>query len=190
MVITNDSRHTKELRGGRETESPSLEIMKVISNFLDKKIHKTISDIIFSDRFHLFYSTTTGSPNDTSDYMFHHIFYQHGKQNSAFLDDVVMPLLGRLSFDKFIRAKLNFYTKKPEHIQTAYHVDFPDKHTVALYSVNTNNGYTLFKNGDRVRSVANQLVLFDGRLKHCSVNQTDENVRVNININLKCKENY
>jgi hypothetical protein len=164
--------------------------MKVIKNFLDSKTHKAISDIVFGDNFPLFYNKTTGTDKDTSDYMFNHIFYQDGKQNSTFLNSIIMPLLGKLSFDKFIRAKLNFYTKKPKHIQTAYHVDFQEKHTVALYSVNTNNGYTLFKNGDRIRSLANQLVLFDGRLKHCSVNQTDENIRVNININLKCKESY
>ena len=159
--------------------------MKVIKNFLESKTHKTISDIVFSNKFPLFFNATTGGRNDTSDYMFSHVFYQHGEQNSVFFNDVVMPLLGKLSFSNFIRAKLNFYTKKPKHIQTAYHVDFPNKHQVALYSINTNNGYTLFENGDRIKSVANQLVLFDGRLKHCSVNQTDQNVRVNININLK-----
>jgi hypothetical protein len=28
-------------------------------------------------------------------------------------------------------------------------------------------------------------VLFNGQLEHCSVNQTDENLRINININYK-----
>ena len=64
------------------------------------------------------------------------------------------------------------------------HVDQPTKHTVALFSVNTNNGYTLFENGEKVVSVENQLVMFDGSIRHCSVAQTDENLRVNININL------
>mgnify|MGYP005989953417 CR=1 FL=1 len=164
--------------------------MKVIENFLDKKTHKTISDVVCSKKFPLYYNDTTANNADTSDYMFTHVFYEDGKQTSIFLSDVLIPLLGKLSFDRLIRAKLNFYTKKPKHIKTAYHVDFSNKHTVALYSINTNNGYTLFKNGDSVKSVANQLVLFDGKLEHCSVNQTDENVRLNININLECKENY
>tara|TARA_Y100001937_G_scaffold55920_1_gene76912 strand:+ start:566 stop:1060 length:495 start_codon:yes stop_codon:yes gene_type:complete len=164
--------------------------MKVIKNFLDKKTHKTIFNIVNSKKFPLYYSDTTATDEDTSDYMFTHVFYEDGKQISYFLSDVLIPLLGKLSFNKLLRAKLNFYTKKPKHIQTAYHVDFPDKHTVALYSINTNNGYTLFKNGDKVKSVANQLLLFDGRLEHCSVNQTDKNVRLNLNINLECKENY
>ena len=64
------------------------------------------------------------------------------------------------------------------------HVDMPDPHTVALFSVNTNNGYTLFENGDKIASVENQLVIFDGSIKHCSVAQTDKNLRLNININV------
>jgi hypothetical protein len=160
--------------------------MKVIKNFLDHKIHKKICDIVFGNNFPLFYHDSVAGKKDKSDYMFTHIFYHFGKLNSDYYKDIVVPLLNKLTFTKLIRAKLNFYTKKSKHIQTAYHVDFPNnKHTVALYSINTNNGYTLFKNGDRVKSLANQLVLFDGRLKHCSVNQTDETVRVNVNINLK-----
>ena len=60
----------------------------------------------------------------------------------------------------------------------------PQKHMVALFSINNNNGYTLFENGDKILSKENQLILFNGDLKHCSVAQTDENVRINININL------
>ena len=173
------------VRGGRGRLTPPYEIMKVIKNFLDNQTYNIISDIIFSSKFPLFYNSTTGSFTDTSNYMFGHQFYLDGEKSSAFLESIITPLLNKLSFNKFLRAKLNFYVKNTKHIKSAFHVDSPHKHTVALYSINTNNGYTLFKNGNRIRSVANQLVLFDGRLKHCSVNQTDQNIRINININLE-----
>jgi hypothetical protein len=63
------------------------------------------------------------------------------------------------------------------------HTDSPDYHKVALFSINTNNGYTLFENGDKFESKENTLLLFDGHLKHCSVAQIDSNLRINININ-------
>ena len=50
--------------------------------------------------------------------------------------------------------------------------------------MNTNNGFTLFENGEKVKSVANRLMIFDGLEKHCSVVQTDETARYIININL------
>ena len=65
------------------------------------------------------------------------------------------------------------------------HRDFPKSHMVGLYSVNTNNGYTLFKDGTKVKSIENQMVIFDGKREHCSVAQTDTNVRVNVNINFQ-----
>jgi len=50
--------------------------------------------------------------------------------------------------------------------------------------MNTNNGFTYFKNGDKVPSVENQMLIFDGQLQHCSVAQTDERHRININIDI------
>ena len=52
-----------------------------------------------------------------------------------------------------------------------------------LYSINTNNGFTLFENGDKVLSKENRAIIFDGKIKHKSVSQTDKKVRINININ-------
>jgi len=92
-------------------------------------------------------------------------------------------LLGRLNLNSLLRCKINLYTKKSKHIKTMFHTDSPEPHKVALFSINTNNGYTLFKNKNRVPSVENTMVLFDGQTEHCSVAQTDENVRINININ-------
>ena len=43
---------------------------------------------------------------------------------------------------------------------------------------------TEFENGKIVESKENTLLLFNGNIKHRSVSQTDENLRVTININL------
>ena len=91
--------------------------MKVINNFLDRKIHKKIYDIVFGDNFPLFYHDTVAGKKDKSDYMFTHIFYHFDKINSDYHKDIIVPLLDKLTFTKLIRAKLNFYTKKPKHIQ-------------------------------------------------------------------------
>ena len=65
------------------------------------------------------------------------------------------------------------------------HRDYAYPHQVALFSLNTCNGYTYFEDTkEKVPSIANQLVIFDGNRNHCSVAQTDENLRINININI------
>ena len=47
----------------------------------------------------------------------------------------------------------------------------------------TNNGGTEFRDKTFSNSVENRVLMFDGSLEHRSVTQTDENFRVNININ-------
>ena len=113
--------------------------------------------------------------------------YRDGKQDSNFFP-LVHPLLGRLKFNELIRIKINCYPRKEKHYQHGFHFDHPAETTdvstykIAIYSVNTNNGYTIFKNGDKIESKENRMVFFDGSLEHASVTQTDENLRININI--------
>jgi|TARA_R110000803_G_scaffold40472_1_gene87234 hypothetical protein len=158
--------------------------MKVIPNFLEQKTFDQVKSCFFNNSFPWFFSPTTGDDNDFSDFLFSHHLYKDDKQSSQFFNYVLTPLISRLNFNYLIRAKANLYTRKHKHIKTNFHVDFTDKHTVALYSINTNNGYTLFENGKKVPSIENQMLIFDGSLAHASVSQTDASIRVNININL------
>tara|TARA_R100000808_G_C2078851_1_gene103470 strand:- start:191 stop:679 length:489 start_codon:yes stop_codon:yes gene_type:complete len=130
-----------------------------------------------------FYMHSIGSPQDTEDFCFMHRLYENNQQHSTSVNATLMPLLGRLTFNYLLRAKINFYTKKSKFIKTAFHVDSEEPHQVALYSLNTNNGYTLFEDGTKISSVENQIIMFDGALKHCSASPTDTNIRINININ-------
>lgn len=170
--------------------------MKVISNFIeDPKVSSAIKNLLLSYNFPYYYNAGTANKEDDADYLFVHVLYdKDGQPHTNYFNQICMPILGRLNFNYLHRVKVNCYTKnqwstrktatKVNKLITGMHIDSSEKHQVALYSVNTNNGYTLFENGDKVASVENQLVLFDGSLKHCSVAQTDENIRVNININI------
>tara|TARA_Y100001938_G_scaffold124961_1_gene175439 strand:- start:425 stop:919 length:495 start_codon:yes stop_codon:yes gene_type:complete len=164
--------------------------MQIIPNFIeDKEVQEDIKNTLSQrGEFPYFYNDVVGSPNDNSDFYFYHLLF-HTDNNviepSQSFNNVLSPILGRLKFNYLIRAKVNLYTKKSEFIQTEMHIDNVIPHMVGLYSVNTNNGYTLFEDGTKVESIENQMVIFDGSIKHCSVSQTDTNVRVNININFQ-----
>ena len=49
--------------------------------------------------------------------------------------------------------------------------------------MNTNNGRTDFKDGIKVNSVENRLVVFPSNLEHTIVTCTDKKIRVVINFN-------
>ena len=158
--------------------------IKLIDNFLEKNLFSQIKNILTNDNFSWYYKSVVGHSEDRSDFFFCHLLFENEQQTSPYFSNILMPILGKLNFNYLIRAKINLYTKKEKEIKTAFHTDFSKKHKVALYSVNTNNGYTLFKNKEKVYSKENQLILFNGELEHCSVAQTDENIRINININI------
>lgn len=158
--------------------------MKVIKNYLEDSIFEEIKNIVFSNHFPLYYNNFVAYEEDKSDFMFTHRFYANEKENSGFMNSVILPIIKKLKCKKLLRAKLNCYTKKDEHIHTSFHKDLEFEHKVALFSLNTCNGYTYFKaSKNKVKSIENQMLIFDGKKEHCSVNQTDTNLRINININ-------
>jgi len=158
--------------------------MKIIENFLEKESLNNIKNILLDSNFTWHYSNFTGNNKDYSDSFFYHYLFTNDQQTSPYFNRVLMPIISRLNFNYLLRAKVNFYNKKNKFIKTAFHIDAEQEHTVALFSINTNNGFTLFKNGNKVPSIENQMLIFDGKLEHCSVSQTDEKFRININIDI------
>jgi len=168
--------------------------MEIIPNYIkNEEIQQHVKNFLMGEQCDYYYQDSCAFNHDTEDPNFffaHNLFNsadnrrnQMNPYSNAFLH-IMLPLLGRLEYEILYRAKVNCYPRFSEHIKTSMHVDMNDTpHKVALYSVNTNNGYTLFENGTKVESVENQMVIFDGHLKHCSVGQTDEKIRVNVNIN-------
>ncbi len=153
-------------------------------NHLPKQEFKKLKDLLMNYDFPWFYASFIANPNDKNGFHFFHLLYDNEKVNSDYYDIVLNPLLKKQKYKKLIRAKCNLYSLREQSIKSDYHIDNSFPHKVLLYSVNTNNGYTLFENGQKIQSIENQLIIFDGSMRHCSVSQTDENIRVNININL------
>jgi len=155
--------------------------IQIIDNFLPKNKFKELKNLFFdtSNVFPWFFCDYTAHEKDKSDFYFYHFLFKDQNITSPFFNKIVPILTNK----KIYRAKCNLYTKKNKKIFTNYHVDLNFPHKVLLYSINTNNGFTLFENGDKVLSKKNRAIIFDGKIKHKSVSQTDEIVRINININ-------
>ena len=158
--------------------------MEVIENFLDDKVFQDIKKIMMSNLFPWYYNKGIINKDDTTAFMFTHTFFNDSKSNSRFFDEIILPMCGVLNFKTLRRAKANCYVKNTKEIIHKFHVDDEEPHTVALFSINSNNGYTEFKGNKKIFSEENRMVIFNGDTYHRSVTQTDENLRVNINFNL------
>ena len=98
----------------------------------------------------------------------------------------ILKLLSYLRADGILRIRLNMDLPRSEHFETGYHTDLGEdfEYKTAIFYFNDCNGFTQFeKDKAPVKSKANRLLVFDGRLRHQAVIQTDTSVRYVLNIN-------
>ena len=171
--------------------------MRVIDNFLPDYQFKLLSSIILGDEFSWYWNDKILEPEDKyynpKDYQFTHTFFDRDPpvngESSIYYELIknssIFSLLGVNQLYK-IKANLNPRTFfKRFH---GWHSDYPAKNgfepgkTAILY-INTNNGYTKFKKGGKVKSVANRMVIFDPHIQHAGYTCTDEKMRVVVNFN-------
>ena len=158
--------------------------MKIIDNFLDSSVSDQIENTIIQDNFPWYY-TGKGVYNSNV-YFFSHTLLD-GDKKSNYANEILLPLVSKMDGKKLLRAKINCYTKTENYVHYPYHLDNDDDKDikVAIYYVNNNNGYTEIKDKGRVESVKNRLLLMNGDEQHKCTNQTDTDLRVNINLNYK-----
>jgi len=128
------------------------------------------------------FNPCVNSPSsDPWDFQFTHMFYKDGRcySDNFFLLD---PILERLNPSALLRIKANLQTKTPEIIVNGFHYDHPQYNgKIAIFYVNTNNGYTLFEDGTKVESIENRLLIFNGNILHTGTTCTDQKIRCVIN---------
>jgi hypothetical protein len=158
--------------------------MKVQDNFLDKESFNNIQSLMMGNDFDWYYNTViTEEKFNRKEFQFTHIFYLDGSPRTSY--SVVEPIVKTINPFSLVRVKANILTMTPKIKEYDFHTDYKNKKnlTTAIFYVNTCNGYTLFKDGKKIESVANRLVSFDSGLEHTGTSCSDENIRVVINFN-------
>tara|TARA_R100001443_G_scaffold90620_1_gene97125 strand:- start:46 stop:657 length:612 start_codon:yes stop_codon:yes gene_type:complete len=171
------------------------EFSQVIDNFLPEEQFNEIFNFLMGTGMIWNYNDEVDYPgSNKSDFQFTHLFFKSDVGFISPLSDLVKPFIDLLKARVLIKIKSNLNLKTDIHRESGFHYDhqfvgsrLPDgtlTSYTAIYYVNTNNGYTLFKDGNfKVDSVANRLVIFDSSKLHKAVSCTDEKTRVVINFN-------
>ena len=121
----------------------------------------------------------TGYEED--DWMYVHPLYDH-EDGSDIYFYLVKSIIKKLNIKKLFDVRANLLVPTKEHIYHLFHTDRTIPHTVALFYVTDNNGWTILKDTAKVNCVKNRVLIFDGSISHCSVTSTDD-IRCTININ-------
>jgi hypothetical protein len=157
--------------------------MKIIDNFLSKEQHLLIKKIMLGNSFPWFISNIISEVKDLPHGKeFSHFFYSNHSPNSEFYY-LMDPLIQKINPNSLIRIRAACMPRIDKQKEFGWHTDFDFTCTTAIYYVNTNNGYTKFKNGTVVESLENRFVSFDSQEEHLGVHCTDQNFRCLINFN-------
>ena len=87
------------------------------------------------------------------------------------------------NFRNLIRIKINAYPYTNIVKEHKDHIDSDFKHTGAVFSLNTCDGFTKFSDVTKVESIANRIVFFDASKFHHSTTTSNAKLRYNINFN-------
>jgi len=160
--------------------------VQVIDNFLSKEDFKSVYDHIMSAEFAWYWNDVVyrGSKkeNQVTNYYETHLLYQNIPMSNSF-DFIIDKFFKKLDIKALERMKVNCYPGQDTLFEHGFHVDRNYTHKGAIFCLNTCNGYTAFKTGEKIDSVENRMILFDPSKEHSSTNTTNAKRRVNINFN-------
>lgn len=162
--------------------------MKVYDDFMDKGSFKKLQYLMLeSSEFAWYISNGVVAPIDQNtdflqNYQFTHLFYDALQPTSEHFE-LLLPVFRKIKPSAIIRIKANLNPVTEKHITYDKHLDFPglNNKTAILY-MNTNNGYSMI-DGEKIDSVENRMVVFDGQTLHTGTTCTDQKYRCLINFN-------
>jgi hypothetical protein len=156
--------------------------MKIIKNFLPKEDFEKIKATMTNPFFPWYLNDGVNLEKDGY-IQFTHIFFNNTSYVNSSHFNLIEPILKKLKIKALLRVKANLLHRTEKIIEHGYHTDFNYENTTAIFYINTNNGYTKFKNKKLCKSEENKLVYFDSKLEHTGSTCTDKNYRIVLNIN-------
>lgn len=160
--------------------------MVVIDNYLSGEEHNLIKQTLLGDFpwYYCDYKVGDEAFDDKNNYQFIHMFYNDYSIASQYWQ-IILPIIKKLNPAAIVRIKANLNPNTDIPNIFAFHTDtkFNFKGKTAVYYVNSNNGKTIFKNGEEVESIENRILIFDNKELHTNSSCTDKKVRCVLNIN-------
>lgn len=160
--------------------------MQVIDDYLPEQQFLDIHNTMLSPNFPWYFANSVVSKDllcrEQYNYQFGHSFYYNYGFQSEYTK-IIIPILEKLNPSAILRIKGILLPREDKNIEHGYHIDNTCNSKVAIYYVNTNNGYTKFSEGPKVDSISNRIVIFNSNEYHTGATCTDEKVRVAINFN-------
>tara|TARA_R100001443_G_scaffold96353_1_gene103182 strand:+ start:164 stop:670 length:507 start_codon:yes stop_codon:yes gene_type:complete len=166
-------------------------MIKIIDNFLDLKEFEEIKGCMESSQFPWYFHKSSKVYEEDGKCQHTHMFFGISKKNYEDIKsdwlDMWNNFMIKVESTRCYRIKANMTLKLPSQKpdDQDWHIDLQGEALkTAIFYINTNDGYTEFKNGVKVESVANRVCIFDSTLQHRGVGHTSpDNHRIVVNFN-------
>jgi hypothetical protein len=162
--------------------------IEVINNFLKEDNFKNIQDTLLGGWFPWYFTNGVSDFDHDNrclrEYQFTHTFFIDNNISSNWFT-LFDEIIEKIKPSKIVKIKANLLTVSENNIIFDFHTDMPEdiKGKTAILYVNTNNGFTVFKDGTKISSVENRLVIFDSNIMHTGTTCSDKKTRCVINFN-------
>ena len=166
--------------------------IEVIDNFLPNYYFKQLQSRLLGSHFPWFYNEHILDQHigKTKKFQFIHILYHINNQYNREADyysmvrDPLNLIRQKLNVTELYKIKANLRPRSFfNRSGGGYHIDTSNYSHTSIYYINTNNGYTKFKNGTKVKSVENRMVVFPSHLEHQGYTCSNKFKRVVLNFN-------
>jgi hypothetical protein len=156
---------------------------KIIDNFLEKNTFLSIQSLVLSNSFPYYFNSKINNEYDGTESCFYMTHMIHNGVAPSSHYKPFIPLLETIKVKSLLRVKVNLYPRTEKIEVHKPHKDYPFKHKGCILYFNTCNGFTILKNGTKIKSIANRALFFDASIDHSSTSCTDQKARFNVNIN-------
>jgi hypothetical protein len=172
--------------------------IEVIDNFLSDSEFENLKNAMTSTTFPWCMGDAvmpeTSTVEEKFNWQLYHMFYYTPNVMNLDTMPILQSIFSKLNLGVLIKAKANCNFVTQNIIEHGMHIDVRELAnicTTAVYYVNTNDGYTLFENGEKVYSKENRLVKFPTPTLHTGTSCTDARNRIVINFNyIEMKPEY
>ena len=152
---------------------------KIIDNFLPENEFEIVKEFMLGPNIEWAYNSFIVDPaSNIPDYIGNFQFSMLKSNKIEILD----PILRRINPSAIVRIKANLQPRAEIIFTHQYHLDhnhFSGK--IAIFYINSNDGYTIFEDGTKIESVENRLLIFDGDVLHTGTTCTNQKVRCLVN---------
>ena len=161
-----------------------MEVIDIVDNFLPEDVFNPLFNLLSSWNFPWYFNDFIVDENSSLDnYQFTHTFINSSRDIvTTPFHSFISPIINKLGVKKIKRIKANLNPRTSTHEEGGYHIDMQDC-TTSIFYLNTNNGWTEFKGGDKIGCVQNRIVTFNSNMMHTGYTCTDQKRKMVINFN-------